>query len=266
MYEQIEISREKKVATIWLNRPAVRNAFNSKMIEELDRAFEELAGDNTVRVIILRGRGKSFCSGADLNWMREVTADDREDNYREALKLSECFFKIYTCTKPVITLVHGASTGGANGFVAASDIALSSDDAVFSLSEVKTGLVPAVISPYIVKRTGEFPARELMLTARRIYGREAAELGLVNHSYPEEELEQELGKLTGQLLEGGPLAMGITKQLLFDVCNNLTICNALGKTAGIIADIRASDEGQEGMASFLEKRKPRWTEEAESES
>lgn len=257
-YETIDIKKEKVVATIWLNRPDIRNAFNGIMIEELTNAFEELGTDSSVRLIILRGRGKAFCAGADLNWMRQAKDDSREVNYRESLKLSECFFKIYTCEKPVITCVHGASTGGANGLVAASDIALCADDTVFSLSEVKIGLVPSVVSPYIIKRIGEFPARELMLTARRIYGIEAARRGLVNQSFPAEEVEQELAMLVKQLIEGGPEALGITKRLIFDVCNNLTIGNSVGKTAGIIADIRTSEEAQEGMSAYLEKRKPKW--------
>jgi methylglutaconyl-CoA hydratase len=257
-YETIEIIKENVVATIWLNRPDIRNAFNGIMIEELTSAFELLGKDDRVRLIILRGRGKAFCAGADLNWMRQAKNDSREENYRESLKLSECFFKIYTCEKPVITCIHGASTGGANGLVAASDIALCADDTVFSLSEVKIGLVPSVISPYIIKRIGEFPARELMLTARRIYGIEAAQRGLVNQSFPVEELDQELAMLVEQLIEGGPEALGITKRLIFDVCNNLTPDNAVAKTAGIIADIRTSEEAQEGMAAYLEKRKPNW--------
>ncbi len=259
IYHTIEISKEKYVATIWLNRPEVRNAFNSTMISEITGAFDDMLKDNAVRVVIIRGRGKSFCAGADLKWMREAAAYSYNENYREALELSNCFFKIYSYPKPVIAIVHGASTGGANGLVAASDIALSTDDAVFSLSEVKIGLVPAVISHYVIKRIGEFPARELMLTARRIYGREAADLGLVNHSFPEEELDQELKGIIDQILEGGPEALGITKQLIFDVCNNLTINDSIDKTAGIIAKIRVSEEGQEGMTAFLKKRKPGWT-------
>jgi methylglutaconyl-CoA hydratase len=257
-YTTIEIEKEKVVATIWLNRPEIRNAFNNIMIEELSNAFEVLGTDKLVRLIILRGRGKAFCAGADLNWMRQAKNDSREENYRESLKLSECFFKIYTCGKPVIACIHGASTGGANGLVAASDIALCANETVFSLSEVKIGLVPSVISPYIIKRIGEFPARELMLTARRIYGKEAERIGLVNRSFPAEELDQELALLVEQLLEGGPEALGITKKLIFDVCNNLTTGNAVEKTAGIIADIRTSEEAQEGMSAYLEKRKPKW--------
>jgi methylglutaconyl-CoA hydratase len=257
-YQTIEITKERKVATIWLNRPEVRNAFNATMISEIGGAFDRLGEDSTVMVIIIRGRGKSFCSGADLNWMKEASSLSREDNYREALLVSECFFKIYSSAKPVVAWVHGASTGGGNGLVAAADIALCTDDTVFSLSEVKIGLVPSVIAPYIVKRIGEFPARELMLTAKRISGIEAARCGLVNHSYPAEDMEMEAGLLVEQLLEGGPEAGVICRKLIYDVCNNMNICDAVGKTAELLANIRASEEAQEGMAAYLEKRKPGW--------
>lgn len=259
-YQTIEVTAGKPVATVRLNRPEVRNAFNALMIREITRAFEELSADKSVRLILIRGNGKVFCSGADLNWMKEAVSHSEEENYREALELAECFQTIYTCPKPVITIVHGASTGGANGFVAVADIALTTDDAVFSLSEVRSGLVPAVISPYIIKRIGEFPARELMLTARRIHGIEAADRGLVNWHYASEELEEGVNKIVHQILEGGPEALAITRKLIYDVSNNWSFDEAIGKTASIIASIRVSDEGREGMAAFLEKRKPRWSE------
>lgn len=258
VYQTIEIIREKSIATIWLNRPEIRNAFNAEMVSELTAAFDLLGSDNDTRVIVIRGRGKTFCAGADLNWMKAAAGYSYDDNYREALELSKCFHKIYTCPKPVITLVHGASTGGGNGLVAAADIAVSTDDAVFSLSEVKIGLVPAVISPYIIRRVGEFPARELMLTAGRINGREAEGRGLVNRSCRAEELERVLEELVDHLMAGGPDALGITKQLIYDVSGNLSVDKAIEYTAAIIARIRTSEEGQEGMTAFLEKRKPVW--------
>jgi len=265
-YQTIEITADKSVSTIWLNRPEVRNAFNGLMIREITSAFEDLGKDSAVRIILIRGKGKVFCAGADLNWMREAASYTEPENYRDAMELSKCFHSIYSCPKPVITVVHGAATGGANGFVAVADIALTTDDAVFSLSEVKIGLVPAVISPYIIKRIGEFPARELMLTARRIYGFEAAERGLVNRHLPAEELEEELRIMVDQILEAGPMALEITRKLIYDVCNSYTMEEALEKTAAIIAGIRISEEGREGMAAFLEKRKPRWTEENQDHS
>lgn len=259
-FQTINLSINRSVSTIWLNRPEVRNAFNAEMINELLSALSKVEKDSQVRVIVIRGKGKVFCSGADLNWMRDAVNYSREENFREATLLSKLFGRIYACSKPVITVVHGASTGGANGLVAASDVALSADDAVFSLSEVKSGLVPAVISPYIIKRTGEFSARELMLTARRIYGKEAAERRLVNHSFPAEELDRELGETIDHLLEGGPEALKITKSMIRDVCNNWNFETAVEETAVIIADMRTSEEGQEGMTAFLEKRKPGWVE------
>jgi methylglutaconyl-CoA hydratase len=257
-YNTIEISGGKNNATIWLNRPDVRNAFNAEMIEELTVAVSTLGSDKSLRLLIIRGRGKSFCAGADLNWMKESITHTREQNYDEALKLSDCFYKIYSCPIPVITLVHGASTGGANGLVAASDIAICSDDAIFSLSEIRLGLVPSVIAPYIIKRIGEFPARELMLTGRRITGREAAERGLVNQSCQVNEIDQALENIVAELSECGPRALGICKQLIAEVSSRLTIEESVTATSGILAEIRISEEGQEGMAAFLEKRKPRW--------
>jgi methylglutaconyl-CoA hydratase len=257
-YNTIEISRGKNSATIWLNRPDVHNAFNAEMIAELSLAVSKLGNDKSLRLIIIRGRGKSFCAGADLNWLKESVTLTREQNYNEALQLSDCFYRIYSCPKPVITLVHGASTGGANGMVAASDIAICSDDAIFSLSEIKLGLVPSVISPYIIKRIGEFPARELMLTGRRITGREAAERGLVNHSCQVNEVDQALENIAAELAEGGPQALGICKRLIADVSSSLTIEESVAATSGILAEIRISEEGQEGIAAFLEKRKPLW--------
>lgn len=258
-YQTTEVIREKNLATVWLNRPEVHNAFNALMILELSRALSELAQDNSARVVIIRGRGKSFCAGADIKWMKEGAGQSDEENYREALMLSDLFLLIYNFPKPLIAVVHGASTGGANGIVAASDIAICSDDTVFSLSEVKIGLVPSVIAPYIIKRTGEFPARELMLTARRIYGTEAQQLGLVNRSCQLREMDQVLDDLTGQLLEGGPEAMVLCKELIHAVCNTLPAGNQEGYTAELLARIRVSEEGQEGMAAFLEKRKPWWS-------
>lgn len=258
--ETIEIIRKNGMATIRLNRPEVHNAFNAKMIEEITTAFTELGSDKSIRFIILRGNGKSFCAGADLNWMKEAAGYTREQNEREALQLSECFYKIYTCPLPVITVVHGASTGGANGFVAAADISVCTDETVFSLSEVKIGLVPSVISPYIVKRIGEFPSRELMLTARRIYGDEAEDLGLVNQCCPVTELDQVVENLTSHLMEGGPKAQDICKKLIYNVSNKFSTEDAVKETGHIISEIRTSEEGREGMSAFLEKRKPRWTE------
>ncbi len=255
-YKTLEKSLQNGVLTIWLNRPEVHNAFNETMLNELTESFEE-AGDD-IFCIILRGRGRSFCAGVDLNWMKAVSHNSYEKNYTESLLLSRCFLTIYRCPKPTIALVHGVSLGGANGLLSACDIACCADDATFSLSEVKIGIVPACISPYVIKRVGEYGARELMLTGKRINGIEAASFRLVNHSFPAGQLEEELEALINLLRSSGPKAMSHCKQLIHEVSNNLTLMEAYDYTARMIADIRASEEGQEGMNAFLEKRKPNW--------
>ncbi|MBL7138713.1 MAG: enoyl-CoA hydratase/isomerase family protein [Bacteroidales bacterium] len=248
------------VFTIWLNRPEVHNAFNTTMLKELAECFKELQSIDAV-CVILRGKGKSFCAGADLNWMKAVAQNDYETNYQESLLLSTCFYAIYTCAKPTIALVHGVSLGGANGLLASCDLAYCTDDATFSLSEVKIGIVPACISPYVVKRVGEYGTRELMLTGRRISGKEAEAFHLVNKSVPPKQLDPTAEETIRHLRTSGPAAMAHGKKLIFEVTNNLTLMEAYDFTARMIADIRASDEGQEGIHAFLEKRKPRWVKE-----
>jgi methylglutaconyl-CoA hydratase len=258
MYQTIEFEKQGDLGIVWLNRPEIHNAFNEVMISELISCFEEINKMDEVRIAILRGRGKSFCAGADLNWMRDVARYSYDQNLKESLNLSNCFFTIYTCAKPTIAVVHGAAIGGANGLLASCDIALAEDDAIFSLSEVKIGVVPACISPYVTKRVGEYGSRELMLTGRRIRGKEAEHFRLVNKSLPAAELEEYLSGLTGLLRTSGPKAMTHCKNLIFNISNKEKLEKALVSTAKMIAEIRASEEGQEGMAAFLEKRKPKW--------
>lgn len=257
-YTTISIEHKGKIATIFLNRPDIRNAFNEVMIRELIDAFKCLSERNDTNVIVLRGRGKAFCAGADLNWMRDVANYSYEQNLKESLQLSECFDTIYNCKVPTIALVHGAAIGGANGLLSACDIAICDDETVFSLSEVKIGIVPACISPFVIKRVGEFAAKELMLTGRRINGKEAEWFRLVNKSLPSRDLEDYLDKIVQQLLTSGPKAVTHCKVLIDQVTNKITLTEALTYTAKMIAEIRSSEEGQEGMAAFLEKRKPNW--------
>ena len=258
MYSTIELERNGDLGIIWLNRPEIHNAFNEVMIQEVIECIEAMNEKDDVRIVILRGRGKSFCAGADLNWMRGVAQYTFEQNFKESLNLSKCFFTIYTCKKPTIAVVHGAAIGGANGLLAACDIAIADDNTTFSLSEVKIGVVPACISPYVTKRVGEYGSRELMLTGRRIKGKEAEHFRLVNKSLPPEELEGYLQSLIDLLRTSGPKAMSHCKNLIFNIANKETLEQAMESTARMIAEIRASEEGQEGMAAFLEKRKPKW--------
>jgi methylglutaconyl-CoA hydratase len=257
-FSTIEFEQQGDLGIIWLNRPEIHNAFNEVMIQEVIDCVEEVNDMDDVRIVILRGRGKSFCAGADLNWMRGVAQYTFEQNFKESLNLSKCFFTIYTCKKPTIAVVHGAAIGGANGLLAACDIAIADDNTTFSLSEVKIGVVPACISPYVTKRVGEYGSRELMLTGRRIKGKEAEHFRLVNKSLSPEEIEGYLQSLIDLLRTSGPKAMSHCKNLIFNISNEETLEQALESTARMIAEIRASEEGQEGMAAFLEKRKPRW--------
>ena len=256
-YKTIELSLENGVFTIWLNRPDLHNAFNKTMLEELTECIETVDKEKVI-YILLRGKGKSFCAGVDLNWMKSVSQNSYELNYEESLLLSKCFYTIYSCPKPTVAVVHGVALGGANGLLSACDLAYCADDAVFSLSEVKIGIVPACISPYVIKRVGEYGAKELMLTGRRINGKEAESFRLVNKSVPPDRLDETLKALDLLLRTSGPKAMSHCKTLIHEVCNELSLMEAYDYTARMIADIRASDEGQEGMNAFLEKRPPNW--------
>jgi methylglutaconyl-CoA hydratase len=260
IFTTIEFEKKGDLGIVWLNRPEIHNAFNEVMIQELIDCFEAINEMEDVRIVILRGKGKSFCAGADLNWMRGVANYTFDQNFKESLNLSKCFYTIYTCRKPTMAIVHGAAIGGANGLLAACDFAYADDDTTFSLSEVKIGVVPACISPYVTKRVGEYGSRELMLTGRRIKGAEAEHFNLVNKSLPGEELDAYVISVIDLLRTSGPKAMSHCKNLIFNISNKESLEQALESTARMIAEIRASEEGQEGMAAFLEKRKPNWTE------
>ncbi len=257
-YKTIELEVKNNVGTIWLNRPEIHNAFNEVMINELINIFDNIKDMEDIRAVILRGRGKSFCAGADLNWMRNVAKYSYEENYKESLNLSICFHKIYTCPKPTIAMVHGAAIGGANGLLAACDFAYADTNTTFSLSEVKIGIVPACISPYVTKRVSEYGSKELMLTGKRFNGPEAESHKLINKSIPMEEMDAHVEELIGLLKTSGPKAIDHCKNLLYEINNKLNLDQAIEYTAKMIADIRASEEGQEGMSAFLEKRKPNW--------
>lgn len=259
-YQTIEFEVKEDIGIVWLNRPKIHNAFNEVMISEVLDIFTEVNKMDEIRIVMLRGRGKSFCAGADLNWMGGVAGYTYEQNYAESLNLSKCFYAIYTCAKPTMAVVHGAAIGGANGLLAACDFAYADDNTTFSLSEVKIGIVPACISPYVTKRVGEYGSKELMLTGKRFKGPEAERHRLVNKSLPPELLEAHLDSVVKLLRTSGPKAMTHCKNLIYEISNKLTLDEAISYTAKMIAEIRASDEGQEGMDAFLNKRKPNWVE------
>ncbi len=256
--ETLNLELSNNVATVWMNRPDVHNALNQQMILEIIECYEALSNENDCRIIVLRGKGKSFCAGADLNYMKGIATFGFEENYEDSLKLAKCFNTIYTCKKPTIAVVQGAAIGGANGLLAACDFVYCADDTKFAFSEVKLGIAPATISPYVTKRIGEFGSRDLMITGRRFTGKEAEWYRLVNKSLPAEELEAYVNTMIESLMTSGPDAMAACKNLIYNITNKLTFEESIEYTARLIAELRASKEGQEGMASFLEKRKPNW--------
>jgi methylglutaconyl-CoA hydratase len=257
-YESISFELKDSIGTVWLNRPDVHNALNEQMISEIADCYSEINNMTDVRIVIMRGRGKSFCAGADLNYMKGIAGFGHEENYKDSLKLAKCFYAIYTCNKPTIAVVHGAAIGGANGLLAACDFVYCTDDTKFAFSEVKLGIVPATISLYVMKRVGEYGSRDLMLTGRRFTGKDAECYRLANKSMAAEELDGYVDEMIKVLMTSGPHAMSACKDLIFDISNKLNFEKAIDYTANMIADLRASAEGQEGMASFLEKRKPNW--------
>jgi methylglutaconyl-CoA hydratase len=256
-YQTILFELKENVAYVTFNRPDVHNAFNDIMIRELITAFDELEDHEEVRAVVISGKGKSFCAGADLNWMRRVKDYSYEDNLKESLELSEMLFKIYASSKPTIAKVNGAAIGGGTGLVAVCDIALAADSAKFSFSEVKIGLIPACISPYVVKKCGEGRCREFFLTGERLTAERALNAGLVNTVVSLDDLDRAVGQYLDQLMSSGPQAIKKCKELLGKV-PHMSYEEVKQYTAEVIAHMRKSDEGQEGMSAFLEKRKPNW--------
>lgn len=251
--------RNGPVARVTLTNPDKHNAFDDALIAGLTDAFKILGGDETIRAVVLASEGKSFSAGADLNWMKRMAGYGREENVADAMALAELMKTINYLPKPVVGLVQGAAFGGGVGLVACCDIALASDTASFCLSEVKLGLIPAVISPYVVGAMGAQAARRYFLTAERFDAWEAQRVGLVHEVVAAEALEEKGEAVIKQLLSVGPNAAAAAKDLIFAVDRPIDEA-VVADTATRIADIRASEEGKEGLASFLEKRKPTWLE------
>lgn len=262
-YKTIAFTEEGKIARVCFNRPELHNAFNSEMIRELDDIYEKIKGDKSLRVVILTGKGKSFCAGADINWLRESIDYSFEQNLEESLGLAEVLHNIYALPKATIAMVNGTAIGGGAGFLSVCDIAVASEEAKFGLSEVKIGLVPAAISPYVIHRIGEKNAREYFLTGERISAQKACEIGLVNKVVPQAKLKETVDETADRLLTSGPEAVASCKELIYRV-PRMSFEEVKTYTARVIANLRVSEEGQEGMSAFLEKRKPRWTRGTES--
>ena len=257
-YETLEISVADMVATITLNRPDVRNAFNETAIADLTMAFDEVSQDGSVRAIVLAANGPAFCAGADLNWMKKMAGYSQLENEADAMRLADMLRTIYFSPKPVLAKVQGDCYAGGMGLVAACDIVVVADGVNFCLSEVKLGLIPATISPYVIKAMGDQAARRYFLTAERFDAREAKRLGLAHEVVPSEELDGCAAAIVKALVNNSPNAVREAKKLVRDIAGLPIDDVLLADTAGRIADIRASGEGREGVASFLEKRKPSW--------
>jgi methylglutaconyl-CoA hydratase len=256
-FSQRDGFEKDKIATITLNRPDVHNAFNNSLINDLYDAFEKLKDEREIRVIILTGIGKSFCAGADLNWMRSVIRYSYEQNYAESLKLAQLMYLIFTHPKPIIAKINGPAIGGGVGLMSACDILIAAEDAQFGLSEVRLGLVPAAISPFVMSRIGQAMARELFITGERIDARRALEIGLLNKIVPHYQLDEAVNEKVRLILNNGPMAIKKVKEMIFTV-TQIKFPEIQEYTARLIADLRLSSEGQEGMNAFLEKRNPQW--------
>ncbi len=257
-FETLEIERAGGLATVWMNRPERHNAFNATLIAELDQAFAGLDADDTVRVIVLAGRGKSFSAGADLNWMKAAGEASVEDNLADAMKLARMLERIARCTKPTVARVHGAALGGGLGLACACDICIAGERAVFATSEVKFGIIPAAISPYVLRAIGERQAYRYFQSAERIDAARAAELGIAHRCVADEALDEALGEQATALLEGGPKSQAAAKALIQAVAGRPVDDAVLADTARRIAELRATPEAREGLSAFLDKRPAKW--------
>jgi methylglutaconyl-CoA hydratase len=246
------------VARITLNRPEVRNAFNDEVIAELTQAFTELGQDKEVRAIVLAADGPAFCAGADLNWMRRMADYSHAENLADAAQLAEMLRVIYTCPKPTVARIQGDVYAGGMGLVAACDMAVSVDTANYCLSEVKLGLYPATISPYVIRAMGARAAHRYFLTAERFNAAEAHRIGFVHEVVSAEQLDGKVDELLKALTSASPNAVRACKALLHEVAGTPIDADLIGQTVQGIASIRASVEGKEGVQSFLQKRKPAW--------
>jgi methylglutaconyl-CoA hydratase len=259
-YQTLEIQQEQAVATVWLNRPDVRNAFNETSIAELTQAFRALDADASVRAVVLAARGAAFCAGADLNWMKKMAGYSREENLADAAGLAAMLRAIHDCGKPVLARVQGDCYAGGMGLATACDIVVAADAASFCLSEVKLGLIPATISPYVIRAMGAQAARRYFITAERFSAAAAQRMGLVHECVPADALDETVGMLLKSLLAASPDAVAAAKRLVNDVAGQPLTDALVQDTVVRIADIRASEQGREGVRSFLEKRKPSWLE------
>lgn len=240
-----------------LSRPDSHNALNADLIEELTRCFEEISDDESVRVVVLAGEGRSFCAGADIAYMRETAAFSYEENLEDARRLAMMYWTIDECPKPLVARVHGAAMGGGAGLVAVADVAVADAGARFAFSEVRLGIAPASISHFVVRKVGASHARSLFVTGERFGAERAREIGAVHKVVQEDDLDAAVDEKVGELLQGGPVAQATIKALLRRL-ETTEPMEVPGLSSRVISELRTGEEGQEGLAAFLEKRDPRW--------
>ena len=258
MTQALNVAVNDRIARITLTRPEVRNAFNDEVIQQLKAAFESVGANTDVRAVVLAAEGPAFCAGADLNWMRRMADYTRDENLADAGQLAAMLKAIYECPKPTIAAVQGDVFAGGMGLVAACDMAVSVRTATYCLSEVKLGLIPATISPYVIRAMGARAAHRYFLTAERFSAEEAHRIGFVHELVDADALDAKVAELAAALVSASPAAVRACKRLVQDVAEREIDEALIAATVEGIADIRASDEGREGVASFLQKRKPAW--------
>jgi methylglutaconyl-CoA hydratase len=254
----LDIHIEGHVAKVFLNRPEVRNAFNDGVITELAETFTRLGQDPGVRVIVLGGHGKAFCAGADLNWMKSMAGYGWEDNRADATRLAEMLWAIYSCPLPVVGRLHGDCYAGGMGLAACCDVLVAAEGMHFCLSEARLGLLPATISPYVMRAMGEQAARRYFITAERFSAAQARDMGFVHELVAPDALDPKVDEIVALLVANGPAAVKACKRLVQDFVGREITLDLRVETARRIADIRASDEGREGVQAFLNKREPAW--------
>jgi methylglutaconyl-CoA hydratase len=258
-YETIKTSKQGKIFTISLNRPDVHNAMNDTMMKELTNCFNKISIDDVIKVVVLTGIGKSFCAGADLNWMKSMSHYSKEENIQDSKLLLNLYESVYSCAKPVIGKINGHAFGGGVGLVAVCDITVTLPEKKFAFSETKLGIIPSVISTFVIRRIGLFNMRRLFITGERFTSEYAKEIGLIDYIASEEEIDNLVNKYISLLLSSGPKSIIEIKNLV-DNYQKMHIDDYKKFTVEKIAELRVSKEGQEGISAFLEKRKPDWSE------
>jgi methylglutaconyl-CoA hydratase len=256
-YQHLRRTDEGSVTTVTLSRPDSHNALNADLVGELTRCFEEISDDESVRVVVLSGEGRSFCAGADIGYMRETATFSYEENLEDARRLAMMYWTIDECPKPLVARVQGAVMGGGAGLVAVADVAVAGAGARFAFSEVRLGIAPASISHFVVRKVGPSHARSLFVTGERFDAERAREIGLVHNVVSEDELDASVVEKVGELLQGGPVAQATIKALLRRL-ETTEPMEAPGLSSRVISELRTGEEGQEGLTAFLEKRDPRW--------